>query len=106
MTNDASKDPGRGKSKIKDLPYRSTPVFDESSLPKGLKKAHLTKKGTWGLLELVSGKLVYVLENSQARIEMSAGDLQIIKPEVLHHVELIDPVKMQVHFYRSRPHVI
>lgn len=106
MTNDASKDPGRGKSKIKDLPYRSTPVFDESSLPKGLQKAHSTKKGTWGLLELISGNLVYVIENSQARIEMSTGDLQIIEPEVLHHVELLGPVKMQIYFYHSRPRVI
>ncbi|SIN61307.1 Uncharacterized protein, possibly involved in tellurite resistance [Parasphingorhabdus marina DSM 22363] len=84
-------------------PYSSTPVFDETSLPKALQKAHDTKAGTWGVLELMAGELVYVVEGTGCRRVMQAGDCQLIEPQQLHHVELIGPMQMQVHFYRQPP---
>lgn len=84
-------------------PYSSTPIFTETSLPKSLQNAHSTKTGTWGVLELIAGELVYVIEDSDNRRAMVAGDHQLIEPEQLHHVELSGPMQMQVHFYRENP---
>lgn len=84
-------------------PYSSTPVFNESNLPKALQHAHHTKAGTWGVLELMAGELVYVVEDSGSRQVMLAGDCQLIPPLELHHVELTGPMQMQVHFYRKKP---
>ncbi|MEO9468158.1 DUF1971 domain-containing protein [Parasphingorhabdus sp.] len=84
-------------------PYSSTPIFNETSLPKALQNAHNTKAGTWGLLDLIAGELVYVIEDSGNRRPMVAGDRQLIEPEQLHHVELSGPMQMQVHFYRDKP---
>lgn len=84
-------------------PYSSTPVFDETSLPKALQAAHSTKAGAWGVLEILSGSLHYVIEESGDRRLMMAGDRQLIEPEVLHHVALNGPMQMQVHFYHEKP---
>lgn len=83
--------------------YKSTPVFDENTLPQALQKAHSTKAGIWGLLELLSGDLVYVIEENGNSRHMKAGNKQIIEPQKLHHVELVGPVQMQVHFFREKP---
>ncbi|QTD57798.1 DUF1971 domain-containing protein [Parasphingorhabdus cellanae] len=86
-------------------PYRSTPVFDETSLPKALQAAHCIKAGSWGVLEVLSGRIHYVVEESQVTHLMSAGDWQLIQPEELHYVTLIGPMQMQVHFYREKPNI-
>ncbi len=86
-------------------PYSSTPVFDETSLPKALQAAHSTKAGAWGVLEILSGSLNYVIEESQDTRLMTEGDRQLIEPEILHHVTLIGPMQMQVHFYREKPDI-
>lgn len=86
-------------------PYSSTPVFDETNLPKALQAAHSTKAGAWGVLEVLSGSLDYVIEESLDSRPMAAGDRQLIEPEILHHVVLTGPVQMQVHFYRERPDI-
>ncbi|WP_109354348.1 DUF1971 domain-containing protein [Sphingorhabdus sp. EL138] len=86
-------------------PYRSTPVFDETSLPQALQAAHNTKAGTWGVLEIISGSLHYVIEESQETRLMTTGDRQLIEPEQLHHVTLVGPMQMQVHFYRKKPDI-
>src|SRR3546814_1000811 len=39
------------------LPYRSTPVFDETSLPAALRGEHRTKAGVWGLIRVLEGKI-------------------------------------------------
>lgn len=83
--------------------HKSTPVFTEATLPDALQKAHSVKAGTWGLLELIAGELIYVIEQSGESRHMRAGDVQIIEPEQLHHVELKGPMQMQVHFYREKP---
>ncbi|MEO7410774.1 MAG: DUF1971 domain-containing protein, partial [Sphingomicrobium sp.] len=40
-------------------PYKSTPVFDEKTLPAGLRKEHRTKPGVWGVIRMLEGRLRY-----------------------------------------------
>ena len=40
-------------------PYKSTPVFDENTLPAGLRKEHRTKAGVWGVIRVLEGRLRY-----------------------------------------------
>jgi tellurite resistance-related uncharacterized protein len=37
--------------------YRCTPVFDENTLPAGLRRAHRTKPGVWGAIRVLEGRL-------------------------------------------------
>ena len=57
------------------VPYRSTAIFDEKTLPAALRGEHKTKAGTWG----------------------------VILPDQPHRVEPLGPMRMQVHFYDQAP---
>jgi tellurite resistance-related uncharacterized protein len=83
-------------------PYRSTPVFDESSLPAALRRDHSTKAGVWGVIRVLEGRL---------RLERSGGQSSLLGPEApglvspgeVHRVEPLGPIRMQVDFYTSPP---
>ena len=38
-------------------PYRSTPVFDQDTLPATLRARHTTKAGVWGVIRVIEGQL-------------------------------------------------
>ena len=39
------------------IPYRSTPIFDEATLPAALRSEHRTKAGVWGVIRVIEGRL-------------------------------------------------
>lgn len=84
-------------------PYRSTPIFDENSLPSALRRDHSLKAGVWGRLNVLSGALRYtVSETGEAHI-LEAGQSRIIPPEQLHCVAPLGAVEMRVDFYDEPP---
>ncbi len=84
-------------------PYRSTPVFDTASLPKGLQRAHLTKAGVWGVIRVVEGTVRYCLEDSDLTEILTPGVPGYISPQQLHRVEPVGAMRMQVDFYDHDP---
>lgn len=83
-------------------PYKTTPVFDADTCPDGLRRAHATKAGVWGVLEILDGDLSFVEEESGAKTLLTAGQRQVILPQQWHHVEITGPVRFQVRLY-DRP---
>jgi tellurite resistance-related uncharacterized protein len=54
-------------------PYKTTPVFDENTLPAALRAEHRTKPGVWGVIRVLEGELRYrVLE--QRRRPQTVGN--------------------------------
>ena len=45
-------------------PYRSTAVFDETTLPHALRREHRTKAGVWGVIRVLEGRLKLELVDS------------------------------------------
>ena len=41
------------------LPYKRTSVFDEDTLPAGLRREHRTKPGVWGVIRVLDGRVRY-----------------------------------------------
>ena len=83
--------------------HHRSPVFDASSIPRGLMSQHSTKPGVWGRLEVLSGSIRFVVEgDAGSRETVSAGEHVVIVPEVLHRVEPTGPVELFVEFYRKR----
>lgn len=81
--------------------YGESPVFTPDNLPEKLKNAHTTKAGTWGLLRVHSGIVLYFVDvPPHARAVVSAGNTVVIEPEVPHHVEFGLPGSFQVEFWR------
>lgn len=87
----------------REAPYRSTPVFNEESLPEALRRAHSTKAGVWGVIRVLSGRLRYIIEETGAETVLDAATPGCIRPQELHRVTPIGSVRMRVDFYDHEP---
>jgi truncated hemoglobin YjbI/tellurite resistance-related uncharacterized protein len=87
-------------------PYRSTPVFDDQTLPQALRQAHTTKEGVWGVIRVLEGCVRYRIEAHDRDVILSPGTPGLVRPQEPHHVEPVEPVgpmRMQVEFYDHPP---
>ncbi len=76
--------------------------FTPETLPARFKTAHSTKAGTWGLLHVLEGKLLYSLEPPRSGEQLAAaGERIVIEPGVLHHVAFVEPGRFYVEFYHA-----
>ena len=86
-------------------PYRSSPVFDEDTLPQALRRAHRTKDGVWGIVRVLSGQLKFVITETGETRMLDPNSPALILPDQLHYVEVVGPMRMQVDFYNECPPV-
>lgn len=84
-------------------PYKTTPVFDQDSLPEALRREHNTKAGVWGLLRVLEGEVMLVFADPGRSVHVTPENPAEIPPQDVHHVELTGPMRMQVEFYRQPP---
>lgn len=80
--------------------YKRTPEFDESTIPTGLLNSHQTKEGVWGKIVVLSGKLLYTIQQPFEEIELDSDRVGVVEPTVLHHVKPIGQVSFFVEFYQ------
>jgi truncated hemoglobin YjbI/tellurite resistance-related uncharacterized protein len=86
-----------------DQPYRSTPIFDQDSLPAALRREHRTKAGAWGAIQVLDGALrLHVVDPPEVR-HLAKDQSFVVAPEQAHWVELIGPMRMRVDFYDKPP---
>lgn len=85
--------------------YRSTPVFDEVTLPAALRREHRTKPGVWGVVRVLEGKLKLSLIDPPEDLIISPGTPGLLKPDQPHFVEPLGAMKMQVDFYEEPPKI-
>ena len=79
--------------------YKSTAVFDERSVPKGLLANHQTKAGTWGCIVVIEGRLLYAIDEGGSWV-LRPGINGVIEPRVLHRVAPQGQVRFRVDFLR------
>jgi tellurite resistance-related uncharacterized protein len=76
-------------------------VFTEETIPPGLLHAHRTKPGTWALIRVLEGRLLYrVLDPPGERVLDPAGAPGVVEPGVPHEVAPLGPVRFLVEFHR------
>lgn len=85
---------------------RTTPRFDQDSVPAGLLNEHRVADGVWGRLIVHDGALRFVFDAGRADSGatsrcLTPGSVQVIPPAVVHHVELVGPVDFEVEFWRA-----
>lgn len=88
-------------------PYKSTPVFDETTLPAALRREHRTKDGVWGVIRVLEGELRLVVGEFGASSEtiLTPDHPGLVLPQQPHHVEPLGKIRMQVDFYDRAPAV-
>ncbi len=84
-------------------PYRSTPVYDETTLPAALRSRHNTKAGVWGVIRVIKGRLRLTYLDPPSEIVLDPETPGALLPEQPHFVEPLGPMKMQVDFYDQPP---
>ncbi len=84
-------------------PYRSTPVFDEVTLPAALRREHRTKKGVWGVIRVLEGRLKLIYTETGEQQVLGPEQPGLVLPDQPHFVEVDGPMRMQVDFYNQRP---
>lgn len=85
------------------VPYRSTPVFDETTLPVGLRREHRTKAGTWGVIRVMEGRLALRLLDRHSETILMPGCPGLILPGQPHSVAPLGRMRMQIDFYNVPP---
>lgn len=85
------------------FPYRSTPEFDEKTLPAALRAEHRTKAGVWGVIRVIEGRLKLTYLDPPSTTILTPELPGLILPEQPHFVEPLGAVRMQVDFYDEPP---
>ena len=83
--------------------YKQTPTFDQDNLPAGLRREHRTKAGVWALIHVVEGSLRYRIFDPPSEEILTVGTPGVVRPEQLHEVEPLGPMRMFVEFYSDKP---
>jgi hemoglobin len=84
-------------------PYRSTPVFDEQTLPAALRTNHGTKAGVWGVIRVIAGRVRLTYVSPPSEIILDPDNPGLVEPEQLHFVTPLGAMKMRVEFHDQPP---
>jgi tellurite resistance-related uncharacterized protein len=85
------------------VPYKCTAIFDENTLPAGLRREHRTKLGVWAIIRVLDGRLRYQVLEPASEVILEPGYPGLVLPDEPHRVEPLGPVQMQVEFYTQLP---
>ena len=80
------------------IPYKRTPEFTEATIPAGLLRAHATKPGSWACLHVLEGRLRFRDLARDSVLDLDSGVHPLIRPDELHEVEAVGPVRFFVEF--------
>ena len=84
-------------------PYRSTPLFDQDSLPAALRARHNTKAGVWGVIRVLEGQLRLTYLDPPSELLLDPDTPGLVLPEQPHFVTPVGRMQMQVDFYDQQP---
>ncbi len=79
--------------------YKRTAIFDESTMPAGLRRGHRTKDGVWGLIRVLDGRLRYRILEPLSEEILDSERYGVVWPAQSHEVEPIGAVRFFVEFY-------
>jgi len=85
------------------VPYRSTPEFDENTLPTSLRSEHRTKLGVWAVIRVLEGQLRYRVLDPISETIIDPDHPGFVLPGQPHSVEPLGAIRMRVDFYNRDP---
>ena len=81
--------------------YRRTPIFDQGTIPAGLRREHRTASGVWGLITVLDGRLLFRTRHPVREMVLTPGTPTAVAPQQPHEVAPDGPVRFYVEFYRA-----
>lgn len=83
--------------------YRSTPIFDEVSLPAALRREHRTKPGVWGVIRVLDGRVKLSFVDPPEERILTCDAPGLLLPDQPHFATPIGPMRMRIDFYDQPP---
>lgn len=83
--------------------YKQTPIFDQDTIPAGLRRMHETKGGVWGKICILAGSLKLKIIEDGSEHMLDADHFGVVCPRQAHEVELLGPVRFYIEFYSETP---
>lgn len=81
--------------------YQQTAVFEAETTPKGLRRRHTTKPGTWAEIVVEAGHVHYVLEDADdLTFVLTETQSGVVAPGRPHHVDPQPGARFYVRFLR------
>lgn len=84
-------------------PYKRTPVFNENSVPPGLRREHRTKENVWALIHVLEGQLLYRILLPPSEQVLTPEKVGVVRPGQPHEVTPLGHVRFFVEFHAERP---
>lgn len=82
--------------------YRSSPTYDATTVPAGLLRTHDLKADTWGRIEVLEGRVAYVLEDEDdLTFVLRPGVDGVVAPGRPHHIEPAADARLRVVFLNT-----
>ena len=79
---------------------RSSPEWDENTMPRGLLRAHRVASGTWGRIVVHDGQLRFAASTEPVlEVVLGPGSTHAIPPNVEHKVQPLGPVRFVIEFF-------
>ncbi len=83
---------------------RTTPEWDGTTMPAGLRRAHRIAEGTWGRIVVHEGRLRFVARTDPGiDVVLGPDTAQAIPPGVEHEVEPLGQVRFSIEFLSVPP---
>ncbi len=83
--------------------YKRTPVFDENSVPPGLRREHRTKDNVWALIHVLEGRLLYRILSPPGEQVLTPEKPGVVQPGQPHEVTPLGHVRFFVEFHARQP---
>lgn len=81
--------------------YRRTPIFDQDTIPAGLRREHRTASGVWALITVLEGRLRFRTLHPATETVLAPDTPMAVTPQQPHEVDPDGPVRFFVEFYRA-----
>jgi tellurite resistance-related uncharacterized protein len=76
------------------LTYKRTPIFDEKTMPAGLRRRHGTKLRVRGLIRVIEGRLLYRILEASSESVLDPENPGVVRPAQLHEVAPLGRVRL------------
>ena len=81
-------------------PARTSPEWDQLTVPPGLLRDHRLSVGTWGVIRVLDGRLHFVMAGSPGLdVILDSTTTQAIPPSIRHHVTPLGTVRFSIDFF-------
>ena len=84
-------------------PFRTSPEFTHENMPAVLLREHRLGQGTWGIIRVHKGEILYFDDDTSAGLSQSAGTVAVVRPDMPHRLEIVGPVSLTLEFYDHNP---